>query len=136
VRALCSIIGVDCNFRNLTLDDKKDRTQQLLAPCNPGKDLLSKLPLEDQRCLLEVLYLGNRAVAHPKDGKGLDHKTGEHEMTSTINTVLKWLTERKSQWPELEGVRKEFLETIAPKPSSAVGAPSCIFLNVLLGSLE
>jgi hypothetical protein len=73
---------------------------------------------------LEVLYLGNRAVAHPKDGQGLDHKAGEHEMTSTINTVLKWLTERKSQWPELEHVRKEFLESIAPTSSSAVGAPS------------
>jgi hypothetical protein len=67
---------------------------------------------------LEVLYLGNRAVAHPKDGIGLDHKAGEHEMTSTINTVLKLLTERKSQWPELEGVRKGFLEPIASKSSA------------------
>jgi hypothetical protein len=114
VRALCSIIGVDCNFIKLTLDNKKDRAQQLLVLCDPGKDLLNELPLEDRRCLLEVLYLGNRAVAHPKDGKGLDHKAGEREMTSTINTVLKWLTERKSQWPELERVSKEFLEPIVP----------------------
>ena len=84
----------------------------MLACCGSGKNLLDKLHPEDQRCLLEVLYLGNRAVAHPKDGTGLDHKAGEPEMTSAINTVLKWLTERKSQWPELAKVPKEFLEPI------------------------
>jgi hypothetical protein len=111
VRALCLAIGVKCNFQNQTISDGKNRTQELFVRCTLGKDLLGKLPLEDQRCLLEVLYLGNRAVAHPDDG-GLDHKTGEPEMTSTINTVLKWLTERKSQWPELAKVPKEFLEPI------------------------
>jgi len=115
VRALCLVIGVKCNFEGQTISDGKNRTQELLTWCKLGKDLLGKLPQENQRCLLEVLYLGNRAVAHPKDGEGLDHKAGEHEMTSAINTVLKWLTERKSQWPELERVRrKEFLEPIAP----------------------
>jgi hypothetical protein len=113
VRALCSIVGVECDFTGKTITDGKSRVEQLLACCTKGKDLVCRLSSEDRRCLLEVLYLGNRAVAHPKDGKGLDHKAGEHEMTSTINTVLKWLTERKSQWPELEGVRKELLETIA-----------------------
>jgi hypothetical protein len=44
-------------------------------------------------------------------------------MTFTINIILKWLTERKSQWTELEGVPKEFLEPIAPS-LSAVGATS------------
>ena len=122
VRALCLMIGVKCNFEGLTISDEKDRTQELLARCKAGKDLLGKLPLEDQRCLLEVLYLGNRAIAHPDDG-GPDHKAGEHEMTFTINIILKWLTERKSQWTELEGVPKEFLEPIAPS-LSAVGATS------------
>jgi hypothetical protein len=117
VRALCLIIGIKYNFENQTIGDGQNRTQQLLACCKTGKDLLEKLPIEDQRCLLEVLYLGNRAIAHPDDG-GLDHKAGENEMTSAINTILKWLTERKSQWPELEGVRKEFLETIATKSSA------------------
>jgi|SRR5208282_269363 len=125
VRALCSIIGVGCSFKDKPLSNGQNRTQELLGCCNKtGKALVRTLPQENQRCLLEVLYLGNRAVAHPKDGQGLDHKAGEHEMTSTINTVLKWLTERKSQWPELEHVRKEFLEPIAPTSSSAVGAPS------------
>ena len=112
VRALCSIIGVECDFANKNLSDGESRMQELFACCDPGQDLLAKLPTEDQRCLLEVLYPGNRAVAHPKDGKGLDHKAGEHEMTSTINTVLKWLTERKLQWRALAAVPKDFLEPI------------------------
>ena len=117
VRALCIIVGVKCNFEKQTISDDQNRIQQLIACCKPGKDLLEKLPLEEQRCLLEVLYLGNRAIAHPDDG-GLDHKAGENEMTSTINTILKWLTERKLKWPELESVRKEFLEPVAPKSSA------------------
>jgi hypothetical protein len=112
VRALCSIIGIECNFNNQIISDGKNRMQELLRACKKGKDLISKLPQEDLKCLLEVLYLGNRAVAHSKDGSGLDHKAGGHEMTSTINTVIKLLTERKSQWPELQSVRKDFLEPI------------------------
>ena len=117
VRALCLNIGIECNFRNETISNEENRTQQLLACCDPGKDLLEKLPVENQRCLLEVLYLGNRAIAHPDDG-GLDHKAGENEMTSAINTILKWLTEGKSQWPELENVRKGLLEPSAPQSSA------------------
>ena len=109
LRALCQIIGVGCNFKDEPMTEGNDRIQQLLDCCwEQGRNVICKLSLEDQRCLLEVLYLGNRAVAHPKDGQGLDHKAGYQEMTSAINTVLKWLTERKCQWPELEGIQKNF----------------------------
>ena len=66
---------------------------------------------EHQRCLLEVLYLANRAVAHPADGS-LDHKVTSHEMTVAINTVLGWLATERSRWPALAKVPKEFLEDI------------------------
>jgi hypothetical protein len=52
---------------------------------------------------LEVLFLGNRAVAHPGD-ELLDHKVGHPEMTSAINTVLQWLTAKKGAWSELAAV--------------------------------
>jgi len=89
----------------------QNRTRELLNCCKAGNDLVSKLPSENQRCLLEVLYLGNRAVAHPDDG-GLDHKTGKDGMTVAINTVLDWLTTKKAQWPALATVPKQFLEPI------------------------
>ena len=112
MRALCGIIGVKCYFEGETISQGQNRMQELFNCCNKvGKELVSKLPLENQRCLLEVLYLGNRAVAHPDDG-GLDHKTGKEEMTVAINIVLDWLATNKSQWPALAKVPKEFLEHI------------------------
>ena len=114
VRALCDIIGVKCYFEGETISQGQNRTQELFNCCNKvGKGLVSKLPLENQRCLLEVLYLGNRAIAHPKEG-GLYHEVGKDEITVAINIVLHWLANKKSEWPELAKVPKEFLEPIAP----------------------
>jgi hypothetical protein len=70
------------------------------------------LKLEDQRCLLEVLYLGNRAVAHPEDGN-LDHRVGPLEMTAAVNTVLDWLRSKAPEWPSLKAVKDEFLTPIS-----------------------
>lgn len=111
LRALCGIIGVKCHFKKKQLSNGQNRIRELLDCCTDGRDLVDALPEENQRCLLEVLYLGNRAVAHPDDG-ALDHKVGRDEMTVAINTVLGWLAKRKRQWPALAAVPKEFLEPI------------------------
>ena len=112
VRALCCIIGVDCRFTGRFPSDGRNRPQELIACCKKGKSFVSALPPEHQRCLLEVLYLANRAVAHPSDGEGLDHQVGPPEMTDAINTVLVWLQARKSQWPALGGVPEEYFTPI------------------------
>jgi hypothetical protein len=111
LRALCGILGVKCNFENKRLSDAQNRMRELLDYCRLGKSKVLALPDEHQRCLLEVLYLANRAVAHPVDGS-LDHKVGPHEMTLAINVVLDWLASTKSQWPELNNVPTEFLDPI------------------------
>jgi hypothetical protein len=111
LRGLCGILGVKCHFGNKTLSDGQNRIQELLDCCTNGDALVRALPKENQRCLLEVLYLGNRAVAHPDDG-GLDHKAGPHEMTLAINAVLDWLASKRSQWPALKNVPNEFLDPI------------------------
>ena len=98
LRALCDIFGVKCHFGNKTLSHGQNRIRELLKCCSDRDGLVRALSEEDQRCLLEVLYLGNRAVAHPSDG-GLDHKVGSHEMTFAINAVLHWLASKRSQWP-------------------------------------
>jgi hypothetical protein len=111
LRALCEILGVECQFKNKTLSNGQNRIVELLDSCRTGKPKVLALSDEHQRCLLEVLYLANRAVAHPADGS-LDHKVGSHEMTLAINTVLDWLATKRSRWPALAAVPKEFLETI------------------------
>ncbi len=111
LRALCGILGVECQFRNQTLSDGQNRIQELLDSCKTGKPKVLALSHENQRCLLEVLYLANRAVAHPSDGS-LDHKVGPHEMTLAINAVLDWLASKRSQWPALKNVPTEFLDPI------------------------
>ena len=112
IRALCSIIGVTCNFKGKTLPQRANRILELINCCNKaGRPLVESLPEENQRCLLEVLYLGNRAVAHPDDG-GLDHRVGPKEMTCAINTVLGWLAAKESKWPDLAAVPKEYRQTI------------------------
>ena len=70
--------------------------------------------------MLEVLFLGNRAVAHPKDG-ALTHKVRRTEMTSAINTLLRWLDAKRSSFPELALVGTDLLQPIpAPRqPGSA-----------------
>jgi len=84
----------------------------LLSCCKKaGKPQVLALSNESQRCLLEVLYLGNRAVAHPVDGE-LDHKVGAHEMKAAINTVLGWLVADKSTWPGLAAVPNHYFESI------------------------
>jgi hypothetical protein len=112
IRALCEILDVTCQFKNKTLSEGTQRLDDLLGCCgSAGKPLVQTLSTEDQRCLLEVLYLGNRAVAHPKDGH-LDHRVRPPEMTSAINTVLGWLRARARDWPALDAVDKEFLRLI------------------------
>lgn len=106
VRALCYLVGVECQFRHFEqqLFRTTERFDALLVCCNTGKELVTELrSREEQRCLLEVLFLGNRAVAHPGD-ELLDHKVGHPEMTSAINTVLQWLTAKKGAWSELAAV--------------------------------
>jgi hypothetical protein len=107
-RALCDILGVGCQFRDKVITDGHERPSELLDCCDRGKSLVEVLDSEEQRCLLVVLYLGNRAVAHPKDGQ-LDHKVTALEMTTAINTVLAWLAARAGDWPALGAVNKEFL---------------------------
>lgn len=112
LRALCYIVGVSCNFKNMPCASGQNRTQDLFNCCNKnGQALVSALTQQNQRCLLEVLYLGNRAVAHPADGN-IDHKVGMAEMTGAINVVLDWLVKRKTQWPALGNVPNELLESI------------------------
>jgi hypothetical protein len=112
VRALCDIIDVTCAFKGKTLSHGSNRMLELLNCCKKaGRPVVLALPNESQRCLLEVLYLGNRAVAHPVDGE-LDHKVGAKEMKAAINTVLGWLAARKSKWPGLLAVPNKYFETI------------------------
>ena len=111
LRALCYMVGIKCHFGHAVLSDGPNRLSELISCCKVGSSLVASLPPDNQRCLLEVLYLGNRAVAHSGDG-GLDHKVGPQEMTVAINTVLDLLSSRKTQWPELAQVPQEFLDPI------------------------
>jgi hypothetical protein len=111
LRAICCLIGVECNFRGKTLNSGPSRIQDLVKCCCTGQPLVLALGQEDQKCPLKALYLGNRAVAHPADGQ-LDHKVDVHEMTVAINVVLGWLAQRRSLWPELNNVSQELLQPI------------------------
>jgi hypothetical protein len=111
VRAICGILDVKCYFGNKAISDGPNRLAELLTCCCRGKPEVETLATEAQRCLLEVLYLGNRAVAHPDNGN-LDHKVGHTEMTSAINTVLTWLAVRTKLWPELAMVSPDLLKLI------------------------
>jgi hypothetical protein len=115
LRTLCSVAGVKChfgNFCNMALSGDPQRTKELLDRCTQGRDHVLALPPEAQRCILEALYLANRAVAHPNDG-GTDHRCGATGMTLAINTLIGWLLARKSEWPPLNSVQPDFLRTIA-----------------------
>jgi hypothetical protein len=111
VRALCRSIGVECNFKEATQSNSLNRLEWLLRFCTRGKDRVHALSQDNQRCLLEVLYLGNRAVAHPEDGD-LDHRVRQSEMTIAINTVLDWLASEKSKWPGLQAIPDTFFEHV------------------------
>ena len=112
IRALCDIIGVSFNFRANSIKEE-NRTEDLLKCCKRGKQIVDALIAEDQRCVAEVLYLANRAVAHPADGD-IAHKAGPHEMTVAINTVLSWLKGKSSQWNALNEVPQELLVPMPP----------------------
>jgi hypothetical protein len=73
-----------------------------------------ELEPDEQRHVLVVLFLGNRAVAHPDDDdeSALDHKVGQVEMTSAINTLLRWLVDRQTSFPGLEVVSPDVLQPI------------------------
>src|SRR2546426_845047 len=91
VRALCYVLDLKCKFEGKNISQGANRMCELINCCNlAGKRQLVALPKDSQRCLLEVLFLGNRAVAHPGDGD-LDHKVDKLEMTVAINTILGWL---------------------------------------------
>jgi hypothetical protein len=109
VRALCGILDVKCYSGKKAISDGPNRLAELLTYCCRGKPEVEALAAEAQRCLLEVLYLGNRAVAHPDDGN-LDHKVERPEMISAISTVLTWLTARARRWPELAMVSSDLLK--------------------------
>ena len=116
VRALCQVVGVRADFRSFDAG-RSDRTEALLACCKKGRDLVEALDPNARQHLLEVLYLGNRAVAHPDDGDeaALDHKVGQPEMTSAINTLLRWLVDKQPSFSGLQGVPPALLQPI-PAP--------------------
>jgi hypothetical protein len=115
LRALCGVVGVKCQFKgfcNTAPSGDSQRMKELLNSCYMGSAHLLALPTEEERrCILEALYLANRAVAHPDDGY-TDHKCGAKEMTASINVLIGWLLARKLEWPPLEQVQPEFLKLI------------------------
>jgi hypothetical protein len=114
VRALCDLLGVACNFRNKTISDGPARLSELFNKGfekGKGRDKVECLPDDKPRCLLEVLYLANRATAHPENGN-LDHKVSHAEMTSAINTLLDWLDATPPPFPELAKVERSYLNRI------------------------
>lgn len=111
VRSLCDVLGIKCNFNNPTVSNGQNRLNELLSACSVGETRIESLGPDKQRHLLAVLYLANRAVAHPADG-GLDHNVGHEEMTSAINTLLGWLTVTPPPFLELAQVKAEFLKQI------------------------
>lgn len=116
VRALCQTVGVRADFRNFAAA-RSDRTAALLDCCKKGRDLVQALDPKARQHLLEVLYLGNRAVAHPDDGDEteLDHRVGQPEMTSAINTLLQWLVDKQTSFSGLQSVPPALLQAI-PAP--------------------
>ncbi len=116
VRALCQVVGVRANFRKFDAA-RANRAAALLECCHKGKDLVEELDSDEQRHILEVLFLGNRAVAHPDEGDEgeLDHKVGQMEMTSAINTLLGWLVKKRTSFPGLEVVPPGLLQAV-PTP--------------------
>jgi hypothetical protein len=122
VRALCEVLELKAVFT--TLEKKQqfaqgDRHGALMACCcqkKSGFRLIQQLgDKNEQLCLLEVLFLGNRAVAHPCDG-GLDHKVGPVEMTSAINTLLRWLQTEESTKVQISAVKAERPGLLEPIP--------------------
>jgi hypothetical protein len=88
-----------------------DFCKKSIKPDNPVATAFLTGPKElQQRCLLEVLFLANRCVAHPNDGD-LYHEVSPEKMKSAINTVLSWL--RSSAFPGLAEVPQSLL---APLP--------------------
>jgi hypothetical protein len=117
LRALCCQVGVSAIFTKDRIpdglpSDPDKRHEVMMDSCvKAGKERIAGLAQEEQRCLLEVLYLANRAVAHPQDGE-LDHKVGRREMTTAINTLLQWLTAKRASLSGLELDLSELLRTI------------------------
>lgn len=108
VRALCAPLGIGSNFKNLTISpDPAVRQGQLLHHCIDKEGLVHALAGDEQRCVLEVLYLANRAIAHPADGN-LFHAAGDHEMSLAIKVLLGWLKSKQPLWPELAKVHDDF----------------------------
>ena len=97
VRALCQELGVGANFKGWATKLRAHAGKRILAMmecCQDTGGKVAGLDDERRRCFLEVLYLANRAVAHPQDGD-LDHAVDRHEMTSAINTLLQWLDKER-----------------------------------------
>jgi hypothetical protein len=104
VRALCTACGIRAQFKKFGEEAKDDegRARELLNRIHPGQEIVGKLPHDDQIALLEVLFLANRAVAHPADGGSIDHRVGEHAMTTAINVILRLLKEKAAELPNLK----------------------------------
>jgi hypothetical protein len=112
VRALCYALDIRMDAK--TFDPTAPNREQELLRClqlatenQVALGMVGRLQANPPRCLLEVLFLGNRAVAHPTDGVLLDHKVGADEMTSAINTVVDWIDKSRAKWPALNGVRPD-----------------------------
>jgi hypothetical protein len=112
VRALCYALGVRCHFGKAAISNGPTRLAELMAQCSDKTGLMKALSPDEQRAVLEVLYLGNRAVAHPDDGIGLDHHAGPNEMTVTINLLFTWLAAQKGVWPDLAAVPANCFQAI------------------------
>ena len=119
LRALCQAVGVRANFKNFDAA-RADRIAALVECCHRGRNLVEGLDSEAKRSILEALYLGNRAVAHPDEGdeSQLDHKVGQPEMTSAINTLLRWLVANRTSLSGLDAVPPHLLQAI-PAPQTS-----------------
>jgi hypothetical protein len=121
VRALCKVLDLDAYFKDFELklqSAQGDRHKALLVCCNkklPGFALLGQFGDDERLPLLEVLFLGNRAVAHPRDGK-LGHAVGPIEMTSAINTLLRWLQTEEATKAEISAVKAKRPDLFEPIP--------------------
>jgi hypothetical protein len=122
VRALCQVLDLYASFKQFESklqNARNDRHDALMACCNSGLagfNLINGLDDRNERLrLLEVLFLGNRAVAHPRGGM-VDHAVSPIEMTSAINTLLQWLQTENATKAEIAAVKAKRSDLFEPIP--------------------
>jgi hypothetical protein len=106
IRALCYGLEISYDFK--PFDEKASNRRSELERCiSKGKKSVAALTTdaEEQRCLLEVLFPGNRAVAHPFQGK-----LPPHQVRGGIDRS------QTNQLPELKKVYDGQPSLFAPLP--------------------